>query len=107
MKRALYKPSFFEGHVVGHVFSYRDDEFGQTEVSYWIGKSYWGTGIATKALSLFLRRVTERPLYARAVKDNVASLRVLEKCGFAIVDEGRGFANARNAEVEEFVLKLD
>ncbi|HKB46638.1 MAG TPA: GNAT family protein [Ktedonobacterales bacterium] len=50
--------------------------------------------------------VTLRPLFARAAKDNAASLRVLEKCGFTIVGEGKGFANARGAEVEEFVLRL-
>ncbi|MDX6482371.1 MAG: hypothetical protein QOE95_142, partial [Gaiellaceae bacterium] len=41
-----------------------------------------------------------------AAKDNVASLRVLEKCGFKIVGEGKGFSNARGEEVEEFLLEL-
>ena len=47
-----------------------------------------------------------RPLYARAAKDNIASLRVLEKCGFTIAGYARGFANARGEEVEEVVLEL-
>jgi RimJ/RimL family protein N-acetyltransferase len=50
--------------------------------------------------------VKPRPLYARAAKDNIASLRVLEKCGFTIAGYERGFANARGEEVEEVVLEL-
>ena len=95
-----------EGKVVGHVASYTDQEFGKPEVTYWIGREYWGIGIATEALLRFLDRVKTRPIYARAAKDNVASLRVLQKCGFEIVSEGRGFANARGKEVEELVLRL-
>jgi ribosomal-protein-alanine N-acetyltransferase len=40
------------------------------------------------------------------VKDNVGSIRVLEKCGFVKVGEERGFANARGMEVEEVVMEL-
>lgn len=93
-----------DGQVAGHVGSF--EQFGQPEVSYWIGRRYWGKGLATTALTLFLDHIPTRPLYARAVKDNIASLRVLEKCGFTIVGEDTGFANARGAEVEEFILKL-
>ena len=97
----------FNGHVAGSVLSYEDGEFGKPEVSYWIGKPYWGKGVATRALSAFLFHVKVRPLYARVVKDNIASLRVLEKCGFARIGEDKGFANARGQEVEEFILRLD
>jgi RimJ/RimL family protein N-acetyltransferase len=91
--------------VVGHVASFI--QFGEREVSYWIGKQYWGRGLATQALTKFLAEFTVRPLYGRAVKDNVASIRVLEKCGFTIFGEDRGFANARGEEVEEYILKLE
>jgi RimJ/RimL family protein N-acetyltransferase len=83
------------------------EQFGEREVSYWIGKEYWGRGIATKALTLFLEELKVRPLYARAAKDNVASLRVLAKCGFTFVGEDRGFANARGGvETEEIILRV-
>lgn len=95
----------FDGQVAGHVSSYEENA-GHPEVSYWLGKSYWGKGIATAALRAFLSDVTARPIYARAAKDNHASLRVLEKCGFAIVGESKGFANARGQEVEEYLLQL-
>lgn len=103
----INKTILFNGQVAGSVASYKDEEFGEREVTYWIGKNYWGKGIATRALSALLDHVKERPLYARAVKDNIGSLRVLEKCGFSICGEGKGFANARGGEVEEFILKLD
>ena len=48
-----------------------------------------------------------RPLFARAAKDNAGSIRVLQKCGFGISGEDRGFANARSGEVDEFVLRLE
>ncbi|MGY3201486.1 GNAT family N-acetyltransferase [Streptomyces sp. TE5632] len=44
---------------------------------------------------------------ARAAADNTGSVRVLEKCGFEVVGEDRGFANARGAEIDELVLRLD
>ena len=95
-----------EGKVVGHVASYTDQETGKPEVTYWIGREHWGKGIATEALLRFLGMVKTRPIYARAAKDNFASLRVLQKCGFEIVSEGRGFANARGKEIEELVPGL-
>src|SRR5215208_6480328 len=48
-----------------------------------------------------------RPLHARVASDNVASRRVLEKCGFRIVATERNVAEARSAEIEELVLRLD
>ena len=39
--------------------------------------------------------------------DNAASIRVLMKCGFLIVGEGREFAHGRNEETDEVVLRLD
>jgi RimJ/RimL family protein N-acetyltransferase len=39
-------------------------------------------------------------------KDNIASIRVLEKCGFEISGEDTAFSNARGQEVEEVILTL-
>lgn len=94
-----------DGQIAGSVVCYVDEE-GRPEVSYWLGGEFWGKGIATAALRAFLGVVTTRPLYARAAKDNRGSLRVLQKCGFVITGEGSGFANARGAETEEFILTL-
>ena len=69
-----------DGEVVGCISSFQ--RFGYAEISYWIDKRHWGKGIATKALAEYLLEVKERPIYARAAKDNIGSIRVLEKCGF-------------------------
>jgi RimJ/RimL family protein N-acetyltransferase len=93
-----------DGQVAGHVLVH--NWFGEPEVSYWLGREHWGKGIASRALVLFLEQVIERPLFARVAKDNQASLRVLQKCGFVITGEDKGFANARSTEVEEWILQI-
>lgn len=98
------KTILFDGNVAGNVSAF--EQFGEREVSYWVGREFWGRGIATKALSQFLDEVEDRPLYARAAKDNSASIRVLEKCGFTLSGEDKGFSNARGEEAEEFVFRL-
>jgi RimJ/RimL family protein N-acetyltransferase len=94
-----------DGLVAGNVLLFR--HAGQPEVGYWIGRRFWGRGVATRALDQFLRVVPARPLYARVAKDNIASIRVLDKCGFVVVGEDSGYANARGTEVAEYVLRLD
>jgi RimJ/RimL family protein N-acetyltransferase len=94
-----------EGGVAGTIGSWGGPD--EREVTYWIGRSYWGKGIATAALEAFLSVDPTRPLHARVAQDNVASRRVLEKCGFRVVGTDRGFAEARAGEIEEFVLRLD
>lgn len=94
----------FDGDVAGHLSCH--NWFGEPEVSYWIGQSFWGKGVATAALHQFLNQIETRPLYARVVQDNTGSLRVLQKCGFVITGEDRGFAHGRGAEVAEYLLTL-
>jgi len=94
-----------DAEVAGTIGSW--GEPGEREVTYWIGRSYWGKGIATCALNAFLTVDSSRPLHARAAYDNVASRRVLEKCGFRVVGTDRGFAEARSREIEEVVLRLE
>ena len=98
------KTVLLDSRVAGYVSSY--EQSGEREVTYWLGREFWGRGVATVALREFLRHDEVRPLYARAAKDNLGSIRVLRKCGFEISGEDRGFANARGVEVDEFVLTL-
>lgn len=98
------KTILFQAQVLGHIASFV--RFGKPEISYWIGNQYWGKGLATRALKAFLGCVQVRPLYARAARDNAASIRVLEKCGFTIIGYDKAFANARDEETEEAILKL-
>ena len=93
-----------DGELAGSIASWVQD--GDREITYWISRPFWGRGVATRALRLFVEEVDARPLYARAAKDNRGSIRVLEKCGFELVGEERGYANARGAEIAEVVMRL-
>jgi RimJ/RimL family protein N-acetyltransferase len=98
------KAILFEGQVAGQIGVF--ERSGEWEVGYWIGKEYWGKGIATKALSGILRQVEVRPLYAHVAKHNLASVRVLEKCGFTHAGEDKEFSSLDGEVVEGFILKL-
>jgi RimJ/RimL family protein N-acetyltransferase len=102
--RTVNKVILLKEQVVGNISSF--EMFEEQMIAYWIDRAYWGKGIATEALTQFLEDVPTRPIYARAVKDNIGSVRVLQKCGFEITGEDKGFANARGEEVEEYVLLL-
>jgi RimJ/RimL family protein N-acetyltransferase len=94
-----------DGRLVGSIASFVVD--GDTEVTYWIDRAFWGQGIAGCALALLLELVRARPVFARAASDNVRSLKVLQRAGFVIIGTEISFANARNKEIEETILRLD
>jgi len=73
-------------HVAGGISSWQDE--GRRLIGYWIGREYWGRGVATQALALFLAEVPARPLSAHVAAHNAGSIRVLQKCGFER-DHGR------------------
>ena len=91
--------------IVGSIAKFEID--GQAEVTYWIDKNFWGKGIATKALEYLLTIEKARPILGRVAFDNYGSQKVLEKCGFVKIGKDKGFANARQTEIEEFIYKLD
>jgi RimJ/RimL family protein N-acetyltransferase len=78
----------------------------EAEITYWIDKKFWGQGIATIALNDFMKMEQTRPIYGHVAYDNYGSQKVLEKCGFVKVGADRGFANARQTEIEEYIYKL-
>lgn len=100
----LLQTILYKGAIAGSILSH--GWFVEPEISYWIGRKFWGKGIATEALRQFLEIQPVRPLYARAAKDNLGSIRVLEKNGFLKIGEEQGFSNARGAVVEEVVMEL-
>ncbi|HAV76939.1 MAG TPA: N-acetyltransferase [Anaerolineae bacterium] len=93
-----------EGRVAGSIVSW--EQAGEQEVGYWLGKEFWGRGIATEALNQFLKVVKTRPLIAHVAKHNIGSKRVLEKCGFKLAGDDK-YLNIGNEEVKEFVFSLD
>ena len=90
--------------IAGSIAKFEMD--GDAEITYWIDKKFWGRGIATKALSHFLIIENTRPIFARVAFDNFGSQKVLENSGFVKIGSDKGFANARQAEIEEFIYKL-
>lgn len=74
-----------DGAVAGYVFTFIHD--GRRVVGYWLGRAFWGRGLATRALAEFLPQVEERPLQATVAPANRASVRVLEKNGFRLLRE--------------------
>ncbi len=65
------------GIVVGRVLAgciscFKSD--GHDSIGYWIGKEFWGKGVATRALELLLVEVSIRPLHARVAVTNGASI---------------------------------
>ena len=94
-----------DSRFVGTIASYVSE--GVTEVTYWIDRTRWGQGIATRALGLLLEEETpDRPIRARAASDNPGSLRVLDKAGFHPIATEVSFAPGRAAEIEETILEL-
>ncbi len=98
--RAIIRDSL----LVGTVGSYLSE--GVTEVTYWIDRTCWGQGIATRALGLLIEEIPVRPIRARAASDNAASLRVLQKAGFRQIGTELSFAPGRAAEIFETILEL-
>jgi RimJ/RimL family protein N-acetyltransferase len=60
-----------DGAVAGNIGCWEDD--GRRLVGYWIGREFWGRGLATQALAELLDVVDARPLQAYVVMSNVAS----------------------------------
>lgn len=99
---SAYKKTILIGDdVAGNIGSWNQDD--KRLVGYWIGRAYWGRGIATAALAEFLAHDTTRPLHAFVAALNVGSIRVLEKCGFRRVGEG----HIEEDGVEEYLFRLD
>jgi len=93
-----------EGRVAGNIGCWEQD--GRWLVGYWIGSEFWGRGLATRALAELVQEVTARPLYAWVATSNVASIRVLEKCGFVAKESRSEFDERFGREVEELLFEL-
>ena len=90
--------------IVGSIAKFEME--GDAEITYWIDKKFWGKGIASNALKIFLTIEKARPIFGRIAFDNYRSQKVLEKGGFVKTGRGKGFANARQTEIEEHIYRL-
>ena len=94
-----------DGLVAGNIGSWQDN--GQQLVGYWVGREWWGRGVATRALALLVDEVSTRPLYAHVAAHNVGSIRVLDKCGFRRDRAQEANAPAPDDGIEEFIFVLN
>jgi RimJ/RimL family protein N-acetyltransferase len=87
--------------LAGNVLSF--DYQGRREVGYWLGREFWGKGIASAALATFLGIEPTRPLFGAVATHNAASFRLLQKCGFrprSELDEAGATAGIRRLMFE-------
>jgi RimJ/RimL family protein N-acetyltransferase len=103
-KTAVLQTILSEGNVAGNIVCWRQSD--ERLVGYWLGREYWGKGVASAALSLFLAHVTIRPLVAHVAKHNIASVRVLQKCGFTIISREDTFSSPDGGCGEEYILMI-
>jgi ribosomal-protein-alanine N-acetyltransferase len=94
-----------DNKVVGSVLIWQ--LMGEPQISYGLGRAFWNKGVATNALQQFLAIFPDRPLFGRAAFDNIASMKVLAKCGFKKINEEKSYAHARGKEIDEMVFVLE
>lgn len=94
-----------EGTIVGMISRFQSD--GHDAVGYWIARAHWGQGIASRALEMFLKEETRRPLHATTDKGNAVSQHILRKHGFECVGHRFGEETDRYLarEIADFVLR--
>ena len=93
------------GRAAGNIGSWRD--CGQQLLGYWVGREWWGRGVATQALALLVDEVSIRPLYAHVAVHNVGSIRVLDKCGFRRDRVQEAKEPAHDDGIKEFIFVLN
>jgi RimJ/RimL family protein N-acetyltransferase len=93
-----------DGLVAGNIGSWQEN--GQQLLGYWVGREFWGRGVATQALALLVNDLSIRPLYAHVAMHNAGSIRVLEKCGFWRDRAEEAKATATDDGIEEFIYVL-
>jgi RimJ/RimL family protein N-acetyltransferase len=94
-----------DGAVAGHIGCWLQD--GQRLLGYWVGREFWGRGVATQALARLVDEVPTRPLYAHVAAHNSGSIRVLEKCGFRRDRVQEAKAPASDDGVVELIFVLN
>ena len=100
----IVKTIVYEGEVAGNALSWVMD--GRQVIGYWLGSEFWGKGLATRAVAELVDVLAVRPLHAWVATSNVASRRVLEKCGFVVVKTKVEHDERLDREIEVQLLEL-
>lgn len=87
---------------------YEGEAHGSAAIGYWLGRAYWGRGIASDAVHALCAyafgELGLRRLEARLFAENAASARVLEKSGFTLEGVLRGLYVDRAGKVCDALL---
>ena len=97
-----------EGKNIGYVQLCKLDE-GTWEIGYHIAKNFTGKGYATEAVKAFLpamaQKLNLKEVYGICLAENLASVRVLEKCGFTKIYEGLGNYQGKEKQIIKTIWK--
>ncbi len=97
--------------LIGLISLERAENNPDPVLGYWLGAPYWGRGFMSEAVEAMIAfaktGLRARRLKSGYFKDNTASARIQEKCGFAVVGESRVHALALGAEVAHIDTALD
>lgn len=93
-----------DGEVVGAINVFPQE--GMEAIGYWIARSHWGRGIAKRSVAILIAEVSRRPLYARVVVENVASIRALEGNGFVEISRERSEGTDRYVASDTVLFRL-
>ena len=84
-------------------------EDGTWEIGYHIAKSFTGKGYATEAVKAFLsamaKKLNIKEVYGICLAENLASVRVLEKCGFTQIYQGPGNYQGKEVQIIKAIWK--
>ena len=86
-------------------------ENGVWEVGYHTANQFTGKGYATEAVTAFLpvimKQLKIQKIYGICDAENVASCRVLEKCGFSLEYQGVGIYQGKQTQIKKYVYGDD
>ena len=80
---------------------------GVVVLGYWLGRDYWGRGIATEAVKILVEQARAQGaprIEASVYEPNVGSSRVLEKCNFTLEGRLRGSYIERDGTPHDALL---
>lgn len=85
------------------------EEEGNWEIGYHIAKNFTGKGYATEAVKAFLSAMAQnhnlKEVYGICLAENLASVRVLEKCGFTQIYQGLGNYQGKEEQIIKTIWK--
>ena len=83
---------------------------GLWEIGYHIAKKHTGNGYATEAVKAFLPVMAERlginEVFGICLVENIASVHVLNKCGFEQVYQGEGLYQGEKKDIFKSVWRI-